>query len=226
MKLDDFFGIDIDKYSYETNRVLEFLGLRRKIEKTRKVSDLINAFDKDSPYVDVAKRQQLLLFLKPLISKQFLPHDDRFYTKDVNTGTDKDRRYNAEDKLLKIVLSVASGERYSALVEKDFKPDSAILRSLNKDADERYDRLKHILSENTREILEQFKIDKKILKPPKKRKNHFLGNSLINRIKLFNIPVTNIIITWLIVRAKRIKINFTMRTRIKIHIFLTPGIFI
>lgn len=179
MKLDDFFGVDIDKYSYETNRILEFLGLRRKIEKTKQVSDLINAFDKNSPYVDVARRQQLLLFLKPLLSKKFLPHNERFYTKEVNTGTDKDRRYNAEDKLLKIVLSVATGERYSALVEKGFKPDSAILRSLNKDSNERYDRLKHILSECTKPVLEQFKIDKKKIKAPQKEKQSFFG-------KLFN----------------------------------------
>lgn len=179
MKLNDFFGVDIDKYEYSTNRVLDFLGVRRTIEKTRQVSDLINAFDASSPYVDVAKRQQLLLFLKPLLSKQFLPHDDRFYTKDVNTGTDKDRRYNSEDKLLKIVLSVATGERYNALLEKEFKPDSAILRSLNKDADERYDRLKHILSENIRPILEQFKIDKKNIKAPQKEEKSFFG-------KLFN----------------------------------------
>lgn len=75
MKLQDFFGIDIDKYSYETNRVLDFLGLHRTIEKTKQVTDLINAFDKNSPYVDAAKHQQLLLFLNPLLSKEFLPYD-------------------------------------------------------------------------------------------------------------------------------------------------------
>ena len=180
MKLQDFFGIDIDKYSYETNRVLDFLGLRRTIEKTKQVTDLTNAFDKNSPYVDVAKRQQLLLLLNPLLSKEFLPYDKHHYTKDVNTGTDKDRRYNAEDRLLKIVLSVATGEKYNALIEKEFKPDIVALRSLNKDSDERYDRLKQILSEDTRSVLDQFKIDKKNITPKKTDKKSFFG-SLFNK---------------------------------------------
>lgn len=63
MELKDFFGVDIDKYTYERNRVLDFLGIRRTIEKTAQVNDLINPFDENSPYVDVAKRQQLFLFL-------------------------------------------------------------------------------------------------------------------------------------------------------------------
>ncbi len=179
MKLKDFFGIDLDKYPYETNRILDFLGIRRTIEKTRQVSDLMNAFEKSSPYIDVAKRQQLILFLKPLLSKEFLPFDKRFYTKDINTASDKDRRYNAEDKLLKIVLSVVTGGKYNALVEKDFKPDIATLRTINKDSDECYDRLKQILSNHTRSILEQFKIDKKNIKPQKTEEKSFFG-------KLFN----------------------------------------
>lgn len=179
MELKDFFGVDMDKYPYETNRILDFLGVRRTIEKTRQVSDLIVAFDKNSPYVDVAKRQQLLLFLKPLLSKEFIPYDKHFDNKEANTATDKDRRYNAEERLLKIVLSVATAEKYRDLIAKEFKPDVAVLRSTNKDSDERYDRLKQILSNNIKPILEQFKIDKKNINPPKKEKKSFFG-------KLFN----------------------------------------
>ena len=179
MKLDDFFGVDIDKYPYETNRVLDFLGLRRTIEKTSQVSSLTNAFDANSQYVEVAKRQQLLLFFNPLLSKEFLPYDKHYYTKDVNTGTDKDRRYNAEDRLLRIVLSVVTGERYSALVDKEFKPDIAALRSANRDSEERHDRLKQILSDQTSPILEQFKVDKKKVSPQKTGDKSFFA-------KLFN----------------------------------------
>ena len=179
MKLEDFFGVNIDKYPYETNRVLDFLGVRRTIEKTRQVNDLINAFEPNSPYVNVAKRQQLLLLLKPLLSKEFLSHDKFHDTKEVNTATEKDRRYNAEERLLTIVLSVSTGEKYSTLVDKKFKPDISILRSLNKDQDERYDRLKQILSSHTQEVIEQFKIDKKKLNPHKEDKKSFFS-------KMFN----------------------------------------
>lgn len=179
MELKDFFGVDMGKYSYDTNRVLDFLGLRRLIEKREQVKNLIDAFDKNSPYVDVAKRQQLLLYFKPLLSKDFLPHDKHYYTKDVNTGTDKDRRYNAEDRLLRIVLSVVTGEKYNTLVDNEFKPDTAILRSTNKYEGERYDRLKQILSDNTRATLEQFKIDKKNIAPQQTKEKSFFG-------KLFN----------------------------------------
>ncbi len=178
MKLEDFFGVDIDKYPYETNRVLDFLGVRRTIEKTKQVNDLINAFEPNSPYVDVAKRQQLLLLLKPLLSQAFLPHDNFYYNKEVNTATKKDRRYNAEERLLTIVLTVATGEKYSTLVDKEFKPDISILRSLNRDQDERYDRLKQILSTHTQEVLEQFKIDKKKINPPKEDKKSFFSRLL------------------------------------------------
>ena len=175
MELKDFFGVDIDKYSYETNRILDLLGVRRTIEKTRQVNDLILAFDKNSIYVDVAKRQQLLLFLKPLLTKEFLPYDKNHEGKEVNTASDKDRRYNAEERLFKIVLSVVTAEKYSTLVDNEFKPDIAGLRSLNKDRDERYDRLKKILSNDIKPTLEQFKIDKKHIKPNIKKEKSFLS---------------------------------------------------
>ena len=81
--------------------------------------------------------------------------------------------------MLKIALSVATGEKYNTLIEKEFKPDIVALRSLNKDSDERYNRLKQILSEYTRSVLDQFKIDKKNIAPKKTEKKSFLG-------KLFN----------------------------------------
>lgn len=179
MELKDFFGLDIDKYSYETNRILDFLGVRRTIEKTRQVNDLVLAFDKSSIYVDVAKRQQLLLFLKPLLAKSFLPHDKHFNDKEVNTATDKDRRYNAEERLLTIALSIVTADKYSNLIANEFKPDISILRSLNNDSEERYDRLKQILNKNIKPILEQFNIDKKNIQPQIKEEKSFFS-------KLFN----------------------------------------
>ena len=179
MEIKDFFGVDISKYPYETNRILDFLGLRRSIEKTEQVKNLIDAFGESSPYADVAKRQQLLKYLKPLLSKELLPYDKYYYTKDVNTATDKDRRYNSEDRLLRIVLSVATGERYNTLVDNEFKPDITALRNTNRYESERYDRLKQVLDDHTRAILDEFKKDKEKIKPHEKETTSFFG-------KLFN----------------------------------------
>lgn len=176
MKLDDFFGLDLNKIPFDINRYTDMLGIRRTIENTGQVQRLLASFGKDSPYVDLAKRQQTLLHFKTLLSQDFLPFDKFHEVKDVNTATDKDRRYNAEERLLRIVLSIAAGEKYLTLEADGFKPDTQVLRACNKYADEKYDRLRQILDERSTSVMEAFKQDKEKLDQQQvKEKKGFFG---------------------------------------------------
>ena len=155
MELKDFFGLDFNLKHFEINTLLDLMGLRRLIENTKQVSQITEHFGKHSPYVDLAKRQQTLNHFKLLLEQDMLNYDAHYYEKEVNTATENDRRYNAEDKLLEFALVVAAGQTPKQLKSNDFKPDTKSLRSVR--SGERFDRLWDVLSREASGVIQAFK---------------------------------------------------------------------
>ena len=158
MEIQDFFGLDFSIKRFEINTLLDLLGIRRKIEETSQVKKIIERFGMNSPYTNLAKRQQTLNYFKPLIENAMQPHNPLYYVKAVNTATENDRFYNAEERLLELVLIVASGKTNRELLNTEYKPSVKVLRNI--DHSERFDRLWEILSQESREVIESFKKEK------------------------------------------------------------------
>jgi len=154
MERDDFFGLEFRIKKFDINLLLDLLSIRRKIESLDNVKKITERFGKTSPFLMVSKRQQTLKFLQNLLSNEFGPYDPYYYTKEVNTSSKQDRRYNAEDRILEYALVVASGKTYQQLKSAEFKPGLRTLRELN--SSERYDRLWEVLSTAEKDTIEQF----------------------------------------------------------------------
>lgn len=155
MRVDDFFGLNLDLTHFQVDNVLELIGLRRTIERLAPVQKLIAESGKEHPIVSIGKRQFALKALRPLYDKGVQAHDPRFFAKEVNTGTEADRHYAAEEKLLQFGLILATGKTLKQLEQQGFKPDTAALRSLPRQA--LFERLWDILADHTRDIVLAYK---------------------------------------------------------------------
>lgn len=151
MQLDDFFGLNLDLNHFQIDHVLDRVGLREAIAQLAVIRELAEDNGPEHPIVSVGKRQYTLKFLKPLLDTGMLPYDARFEGKEVTTGTDNDRRYAAEEKLLLFALIVASGKTPRQLRAANFKPDMATLRELKRRA--LYERFWDILADDTRVLV-------------------------------------------------------------------------
>ncbi len=155
MERDDFFGLDFRIKNFDINILLDLLSIRSKIEAIETVKQIARRFGKSSTFLMVSKRQQTLKFLKPLLEDEFRGYDQYYYEKEVNTASENDRRYNAEERILEYALMVASGKTYRELKKEEFKPGLHSLRELS--SDERYDRLWEVLNTIEKDTIDQFK---------------------------------------------------------------------
>ncbi len=155
MEREDFFGLDFRIKNFDINILLDLLSIRSKIESIDTVKQISKKFGKSSAFLMVSKRQQTLKFLKPLLDDEFNHFDQFYYEKEVNTASEHDRRYNAEERILEFALMVASGKTYRELKKEEFKPGLHTLRELK--SSERYDCLWNVLLTVEKNTIEQFK---------------------------------------------------------------------
>lgn len=159
IKLADFFGLSIDEENSDCSRLLAELKIDEMIEKTKVVSTLKKQNGKDAPIVSVGRRQQILKHLKPLINEDMLEHDDGYYSKEVNTSSEHDRRYGAEDKLLEFALLVASTKSIKVANEDPAIPTVKQMREAAFKGT-RYDRYWDLLSDETNHVIEAYRKSK------------------------------------------------------------------
>jgi len=95
-----------------------------------------------------------------LINEELLDYEPNFYSKDVNTSSNHDRRYSSEDRLLAFALQVASTKSQKMMSE-----DSKILtvKQLREAGflESRFDRCWEILSQESHHIVSAFRKSKK-----------------------------------------------------------------
>jgi len=160
LKLDDFFGLKLEAERSDISTFLSAVNVDKAINKTKVVKKISASNGADSPIVGVARRQQFIKLLKPLVNDELLEYDPRYYTKEVNTSSNHDRRYCAEDKLLQVGLIIASTKSIKTL---ENEPNIVNVKQLREAAflESRFDRLWEILSQETHHIVKAFRKGKK-----------------------------------------------------------------
>lgn len=160
LKIEDFFGLLIDESSSDIQPLLATLGIDKAIKGTKVVKNLIKQSGRDAPIVNIAIRQQTLKLLHVLINEKMLDYDSHFYSKEVNTSSNHDRRYGAEERLLDFALLVASTKN-----QKMMRYDPIIISTKQlREAEfkeSRFDKCWNILSDEAQHIISGFRNAKK-----------------------------------------------------------------
>ena len=156
-KIDQFFGLNLKAEQFDIDAFADLIGCRRVLEKDKYVKRLMKANGRKHLIVSIVKRQVLLKLLKPLLRQNICPPDPDFHTKEVNTATDKDRRYGAEEKLLWFCLCIATGKTFKQLERIQFRPDADAMRRIPGAKDGKFDRLWELLAEQNGDYILKFK---------------------------------------------------------------------
>ena len=156
LKLEDFFGLAIDDERSDIIPLMEMLDIKKEIEGTKVVKTLAKKNGRDSAIAAVARRQQILKIIKPLLNEEMLDYEPNYYNKEINTSSEHDRRYGAEDRLLEYALVVASTKSQKVLASE---PKILNAKQLREAAflETRFDRCWEILSKETHHIVSAFR---------------------------------------------------------------------
>ncbi len=159
LNLSKFFGLVIEDDSSDYLSILEMLNERDFVEETKVVSTLKKQNGADAPIVSVGRRQQVLKLIKPLLNEDYLDFEENYYQKEINTSSEHDRRYGAEDKLLEFALLVATGKSMKVRLEE---PKYISVKQLREAAfkGNRFEKCWDILSEETAHVVEAYRKSK------------------------------------------------------------------
>ena len=160
LKLVDFFGIKLEEERSDISSFLEGVKVNNMINNTKVVKQISASNGSDSPIVGVARRQQFIKLLRPLLSETMLDYDPLYYTKEVNTSSNHDRRYCSEEKLLQVALIIASTKSIKTLSDQTKIVSVKQLREATF-LETRYDRIWEILSQETHHVVAAFRRSKK-----------------------------------------------------------------
>lgn len=163
MKLEDFYGMAFKDKVFHLDPVLDQQNLLFRIDHTPCVAKLIHEHGNDHYITKIAKRQTALKILRPLLSRKFLPYNRFFYEKAVNTASEDDRRYEAEDNLLIYALTIVTASTWRALDAEEFMPAPKVLRETPRE--ERYQRMWDLLADFTRPQIQHFRNKQPKTKP-------------------------------------------------------------
>jgi len=160
LKLEDFFGIKLEEERSDISSFLEGVKVNDMINNTKVVKQIAKSNGSDSPIVGVARRQQFIKMLKPLLGETILDYDPLYYTKEVNTSSNHDRQYCAEEKLLQVALIIASTKSIKTLSDQT---KIVSVKQLREAAflETRYDRVWEILSQETHHVVAAFRRGRK-----------------------------------------------------------------
>jgi len=157
--LSKFFGLVIDEETSDLVPLMDELDIKEFIEKGKVVSALKKQNGKDSPIVAVGRRQQVLKLIKPMLNEGMLDFEENYYNKEINTSSEHDRRYGAEDKLLEFALLVATTKCRKVRLED---PKFLSVKQLREEAfkGSRYEKCWDILSDETSHIISAYRKSK------------------------------------------------------------------
>ncbi len=159
LKITDFFGLAIDEESSDIKYLMVALGIDELINDTKVVKKLSKQNGVNAAIVNVARRQQLLKMIKPMLNDKLLEHEPNYYLKEINTSSEHDRRYDAEEHLLHFALIVASTKSKKVLESSQEIITCKLLRE-GAFLGSRYDRCWEILSQASSHIVSAFRKSK------------------------------------------------------------------
>lgn len=159
LDLEDFFGLLIDEERADILPVLETLGISKQIEETKVVKTLIKQNGRKAAIINVARRQQVLKLIRPILNEDMLDFDSAYYDKEINTSSNHDRRYGSEDRLLDFALLVASAKSLKVIAEDPEIPNIKQMREAAFKGT-RFDRCWDILSTESEHTISAYRKSK------------------------------------------------------------------
>ena len=160
LKLENFFGLDLEQTRFDPLDLLDRLGLKEVAAKTKSINDLIEENSDRHPIVSIARRQLGLKHIKLLLCQKFLSHDKHFYDKEVNTATDRDRRYGCEDKLIWIAWMFAYGKTKEQILAENPNMSTKSIREDNTRETQRFDRIWTIMTKASQADIDAYRKQK------------------------------------------------------------------
>lgn len=140
----------LDKKLFVLDDYLNFGGLNTYLDRMPQIHSLIKKHEsKQHGLVRIMKRRAAIKVLQPLLSNSMLPYDRYYYKKEVNTASERDRQYGAEEAFLTFCLIIASGKTWTQLQEEHYLPSVHTLRDL--ESEKRPAAFAKIVMDETRE---------------------------------------------------------------------------
>jgi len=159
LKLADFFGLVIDDDVSDISPLLDALSITKDIEETKVVSTLSQQNGRDAAIVNVARRQQVLKLIAPLLNEEMLDYDPGYYDKEITTSSEHDRRYGAEEKLLAFALIIAATKSMRVIRDEPKFPTVKHMREAPFRGP-RFDKFWDLLADETDHIVSAFRKSK------------------------------------------------------------------
>ena len=159
LTLEDFFGLFIDEERSDIGPLLETLQISKLVEGTKVVKSLRKRNGRDAAIVNVARRQQVLKHIRSLLNEDMLEYDPNYYTKEINTSSEHDRRYGAEDRLMEFALLIASSKNKKVMANDSNIINVKQLREASF-LESRFDRCWEILSRESHHIVAAYRKSK------------------------------------------------------------------
>lgn len=154
--VDDLFGVNIDFAYFNASEIVATFGLSKEVLQSKRVKGLIAQHGRKHRIVSIAIRQVMLSTLQPFLDEKFLPYDSS-YVDDALHINPTERRYEAEEKLLYLALSLATGRSVVSLKRLGEKASTKETRAFYGRGRSLYQYLRQTLNDHTRDYIMRYK---------------------------------------------------------------------
>ncbi|TDO96220.1 HD-GYP domain-containing protein [Marinomonas balearica] len=157
--VDHCFGVDINFGYFDLSEILDAIRIKDDVLKDSRVTGLVKKHSKKHQIVNVVMRQVALDELKPLLNDSFLSYDPYFKESSI-AGSQRERRYDAEERFLLLCLSIAMGKSVRSIRRLNKRYNSSYLREMYPKGVSLYRYLRRMLNDQTRDYIMDYKSGK------------------------------------------------------------------
>lgn len=151
------FGADIFVGHFNVDEILDIMGIKKEVMKSKRVKNLISMHGRDDRIVPIAKRQVAFDVLSSYLDSSFMPFDS-YYMNDGKLLTSRsDRLYDSEERFLILCMSLAYGKSVKGL--KALYPDlsTKALRAKRSKGKSLFRYFREELNNQTRDYIQTYK---------------------------------------------------------------------
>ncbi|MCV2401499.1 HD domain-containing protein [Marinomonas sp. C2222] len=151
------FGADIFVGYFNVDEILDIMGIKKEVMKSKRVKNLISMHGRDDRIVPIAKRQVAFDVLSSYLDSSFMPFDSYYVNDDKLLTSRSDRLYDAEERFLILCMSLVYGKSVKGL--KVLYPDLSTkeLRSKKSKGKSLFRYFREELNDQTRDYIQTYK---------------------------------------------------------------------
>ncbi|UTV98773.1 HD domain-containing protein [Marinomonas rhizomae] len=151
-KLESCFGADINVGYFDMEEILDILGIKKEVVGSKRVQCIIKEHGEKDRLVGIAMRQVVLDVLRSNLESPFLTYDP-FFSDDKLLNNRHERLYDAEERLLFLCMSIASGRSVKSLKKLNPHFTTKELRSKHAKNQSLFRYFRQELNDQTREYI-------------------------------------------------------------------------